>query len=973
MTPTAAEVADLLSSAIDLPYSRARSTALEQAVAAADACPDPEARQMRVRGRLALVGSYIYGGGEHPRMYTPFTWALRQFDAHPEDFDDYARHTLLWHFKDATIGMTAYPEVPLSRIDAALDDMERRYRALGQGLAPVLGARYGVAVRVHGHEAAAEAYAAWVAAPRTRLSDCAACEPTARCHFLAGVGRDEDAIATVAEVLHGEASCSAQPQSALAAVLLPMVRTGRLAEARDAHVRGLRAARQLDPEDTLPEHLRFCALTGNEARGLDVLEEHLTLVDTCARPADRRDLAAAGALLLRRLMDQGHGERLVRPAAGPAETVAALHQRLERAALDLATAFDARNGTAVIGDWVRATLSAQPLAHVPLGGVSRPLTPRAPTGLAGSTTGDARPRPAADVASDLDDLPPLQLAERYADALRTGTVADARAVVTAYDGRRDALLAAAPGAEPDVQRALARLEGARSRALAGGQLGDPRPEEAREGFLTAARMADQSGAAAESLLYHLWVALVDADSGDAGALARATELQAQVLEIGTPDEQARSCSRLAVVAQVAGNSERERHALLDGVRLSEGATDADLLGTRAGLLVRLAELELHAENAEAAATAARAALAAAAPGTWLSLRAEALGLLGFVLPDPAEAAELLGQAAEEAERAGQPDRAAWTRARQGRALLESGEPQSAARVLTDVVADVDRLLAPGAGAAVRLDLAIALREAQRPEESAEVAQLGLRMLDPDADHWLRGALGHHAAVAAFDLEDYAEALRLAKDSAAAHRTNGTPAGAAESLRIAALATERLEDPSSAAELWRRTADAAAEGELPLLSVLALRCLALPLAVQGDRWAAEAAIEEAEQRLAGLELPVEDATWQSACQDEQRLRVAMLTEHPVDGIEPGLRAMNAFEQVGDERSAVEVRARLARALVEADRLADALQLLTDGADAALARDDADSARALGGELARALDEAGRATEADKAWQRYSGED
>ena len=91
-------------------------------------------------------------------------------------------------------------------------------------------------------------------------------------------------------MLAGRLTCSEQPQGILTTLLLPYLRTGRLEQARDAHRRAYRLHRpNLADLGDIADHIEFCALTGNEARGLEILERHLGWLDR-APVAVRRDV-----------------------------------------------------------------------------------------------------------------------------------------------------------------------------------------------------------------------------------------------------------------------------------------------------------------------------------------------------------------------------------------------------------------------------------------------------------------------------------------------------------------------------------------------------------------------------------------------------------------------------------------------------------------------------------------------------------
>ena len=244
-----------------------------------------------------------------------------------------------------------FPEIPLVRTYAVLDDMERRYREGGHSMHAVYAYRQSIAAHIGDQAAADDWYQRWIITSRDNLSDCAGCDPTSKAHWLASQGRDDEAIAVAEPVLGGRLNCTEQPQSILTTLLMPYARTGRVEAAADAHRRAYRVIRSnLADLDQIATHLLFLATTGNEARGLEVLKRHLPWLDAAPSPAEAMEFAAVGALLLRRLREAGHGSiTLHRPAHGdrPAADVdaVALERTLHDQALEIAARFDARNGT----------------------------------------------------------------------------------------------------------------------------------------------------------------------------------------------------------------------------------------------------------------------------------------------------------------------------------------------------------------------------------------------------------------------------------------------------------------------------------------------------------------------------------------------------------------------------------------------------------------------------------------------------
>ena len=364
----------LLDQAQDMPYGPGQTALVEQVIAHADA---QNLTPLAFAARMTATTSYVYGG-EPVRSFATFAWCLAEFDRDPVAYQDHYP-LLLWHFKYMVSALTKFPEVPLERTYAVLDDMERRWRETGHSLHAVYSHRHRVARHIGDYDTAARYYDLWCAAPRDELSDCAGCDPEMKAYWLKLIGRDEEAIAMGTNVLSGEWTCHQQPQDMLTTLMVPYVRTGRLEEARDAHRRAYLAHRsKISDLAEIGEHIEFCARTGNEARALEMVERHLGWLDRAPSPWSAMKFAASAALALRRAQARRPDDEITLLRAGtdgrPAQPVAAtaLADELEARAVELSQRFDRRNGTDHIGRQVRAILDAEPLIdYLPLSPTER--------------------------------------------------------------------------------------------------------------------------------------------------------------------------------------------------------------------------------------------------------------------------------------------------------------------------------------------------------------------------------------------------------------------------------------------------------------------------------------------------------------------------------------------------------------------------------------------------------------------------
>ncbi|MGW6282454.1 tetratricopeptide repeat protein [Kribbella sp. NPDC055071] len=357
------EILDRLQRAESTPYGKARSALLEDVVRRADAAEEVE---LAFYSRLSLVTAYV-SGGEPRKSLVPFARCVADWDASPERFRDYAR-TFHWCFKYAPSTLTKFPEVPLERAYAVLDDMERRWRLSGHSLHAVHQHRWLVAHHIGAADEAAEQFRLWSTAPRDDLSDCVGCDPTSKVHHLINVGRTADAVALSVSVLDGQLTCVEQPQQMLTALLPAYVAEGMYSEAVDAHRKGYRLLRERVGElSELADHVVFLARTGNEIKAVELIERHAGELADPPSPYAEMVFAAGASLALSRV---DAGLMIRRPEVSIA--AGELAERMAARALELSGQFDARNGTTHQGDTIRATLTAAPwVEYLPLSETAR--------------------------------------------------------------------------------------------------------------------------------------------------------------------------------------------------------------------------------------------------------------------------------------------------------------------------------------------------------------------------------------------------------------------------------------------------------------------------------------------------------------------------------------------------------------------------------------------------------------------------
>lgn len=799
------------------PKGPARNARAEELVALAETTGD---RPLLLDALLKLISSYQFSS-ESGKTLVPFSRLLRMWDENPGDFNGPALHRLHWQFKWIIYSLTGNPGIPMDSIRRWLPDMERHYRIAGYSLRPVRSAEFYLAQHIGDDVLAARLLAEWTAADRDGMSDCLACELNEQGEWHADRGDDERAIATWAPVLNGEQSCAEQPHLILALSLLPLLRLGRFDEARRNHLRGYRMARgngSLVP--AIARHMEFCALTGNEARGLEILAEHAAYLDNDEEPLSRLQILSAAALLLRRLMAHGHADRPVPMPGGTTVTTERLLARTEEAANELARRFDERNGTDRISRWVAARMAGTP------------FTDRLPLGVRGArlvTSPLARPKSApepvpATERSDSDDLASLLAeARRRTLAQHPGARVAWRAVAEAAE-RTGAELDARARAEvtdhagmdslDDPDTAISLFRQAAEEFEAAGDPGESAASRARAAYATAV-----SGRTAEGLA-ELDARCAQLRTLHANGRATARQLTGALLaaarvRLGTlqasPDPEAAAEAltdelRAVLVLAEEHRSEDQRmlsriadtSCQLGGLLAGRGdAVQAAELFSRAVVLyhdaavpwfaaeaeARLAELSLSLSRPQQAEQAARAALEHGAdlfePIAFAHLHLLLAEALAATDQDDNDVAAHALEATHWADEAAQSEGVgAWARLLLGGALLRLRRHDEAASVLESALPDLEEHHPEGQVVQARRWLGECLETLGDPRQASEQFLLAADIAkgwDGQRDHAVlanlagdalnRAGLNEQAAAAYARAEELWRALGHPQDAA----------------------------------------------------------------------------------------------------------------------------------------------------------------------------------------------------------------
>ncbi|MFF3320987.1 tetratricopeptide repeat protein [Streptomyces sp. NPDC002889] len=712
-----------------------------------------------------LLEVYNYSS-EQDKMFVPFARLLRMWDERPEDFDERQVHGLFWMFKWVSSGMIDQPHIPLSSIEKWQAEMERRYRLAGHSERAVRQGELRIARHLGDMERAERAYDAWQAADRDSKSDCRACELHGQGSWQDHRGDREAALEAWRPVLEGEFTCAHEPHAVLASSLLPLLRLGRADEARAHHLRGYRLARSKESmRATVARHVEFCALTGNEARGLEILAERPAYFTDTGEPSSLLDYLEVTTLLTDRLVALGHGEQSLPGPGGRTWSAGELAVHTRKEALALAARFDERNGTAYVSTSTRERMDQEPLLErLPLGirVVRQVSVPRRPVPSSGSA-------PAGDPAGL------LAKARQLSEALHPDSV-DAWAAVVRATGEQTTGL-----------EVIDRAEIAEHRGM--------NPEEPP----------------AESVAHFTAAAGLYESAGEPGRAASALARAAYCLALdGRSDE---------ALAAVAGPCHRVLTLFAEGAATARQASRTLLSRTRI-LNDRIQE----AGDQEAVAAAVTAleesvrellALAephSADPGVGSAI-GEALGSLGNITAfrgDPQGAKELYARSAEVYIASGVPWYAVEPESQLAGVSRHLGDLETAERASRAALEHAAHFPEPGGRARLHLQLVETLADTGSIEEAAEHALEAAHWSDEAGETTGTGAYARHR-LGGLLLE-----LGRVDESAAVLESvlpDLSPETHGEGMVVQTLwwlgdCMTAIEEPRRAAEHWLRAADIA---------------------------------------------------------------------------------------------------------------------------------------------------------------------
>lgn len=661
--------------------------------------------------------------GDTDLMLTSFAWCLARHDADPERFPAVVEPAgdLLWQYKWMAGALSNSPEFAPAQIAAVLDDMDDHYRRAGVGESGVLMARFEDAWSAGRVEEASTLQQKLEATPRDDYSHCDACVRSQFAGFFAETGREQDAIRLVQEMIDGGFSCGEEPEHALARILLPYLRAGMRDEARAAHLRSYRLAKDNAANlAIIADNVVFCAVTGNEARALALVEKHLPwLVHDGLDAAAHETALASFAVGLDAVAAAGHPDTPVRgsdaaelvPVFGAHDgtwTASELAARAGAEADAIARAFDERNGTdAHRRALARLREAATERYDVPIRShefstLAAPAAPQTP---------EDRVRHALVLATTGSSAAIEAIRAALPDAVGADRVTLSSHLISALCsyGRTDEAAAAFPGRLAvlreeghDVQ---ADLEERLGLALFGVDLIESLPRVQEElDALSPDRPAERADLLSTLAIGRMW------SGAHADAVEPAREASALFARVGDP-RRAHGMRLLEADARAATGDGDSAAGLLDALLADETLDD----GRRVRVLVTRARLHGAADEFAAGAAAADEATRIAVPiGVDDAMVSEMFLLAAMLHEDDGEPSAAVSRYRVAAERRDAVDLPSVdVRFRQGRAMLTAGAAAEAVDVLNDVLREESE---NGVDPASRAVTAVVLAQALQASE-----------------------------------------------------------------------------------------------------------------------------------------------------------------------------------------------------------------------------------------------------------------
>ena len=350
------QVRSLVVQASRMPLSTAGLAMLEEAVRLADTHQDI-ALGIETRQPLMAVARNLLRGDV---LTTAFVWCLAQHDREPRRF---AGRNLFTEYRWVIGQLSNLADVARATLEEMLADMGRRLERAGFSLRHMYFTQQHIAPDLGDPNLARSATEAMRKYPRDALSSNSGWELAEEVETELFLGREEHAYRLARPFLEDRFYQHSKADQICGSLLLPLLKWGRLDEAKSLHAR---CSRSYHPERVyywwFGELLKFSALTDDFGRALQRYAECQRAITECTDPLTRLHFALDALVVFDRLLAVGKQEALLRlpdrvpvPHRKGLYQVADLRAWLYQKASELADRFDARNGNG----YFRAELHAR--------------------------------------------------------------------------------------------------------------------------------------------------------------------------------------------------------------------------------------------------------------------------------------------------------------------------------------------------------------------------------------------------------------------------------------------------------------------------------------------------------------------------------------------------------------------------------------------------------------------------------------
>lgn len=288
--------------------------------------------------------------GMGDRMIVALSWCLSRFD-HIESATDL--RALLWRLKWVVGNATGFLNLSRGQILSLEDDLADRLVSAGYSRRPAELLRCYNRLAMGEVESAVELFRIGNDQPRDALSNCQACEIDSSVYYYAFFKDDQVSLETAQPLLDKQRTCQDVPKRTYGKIVCPLIRLGLLDDAAKNYTKSMR---QISGKPkflmAITNQLIYLVRVRELSKAANVIDKHLHLASTSVYDHTRFHFFKAAALAFEAMAAKSPRKRKLRiPQSlscyqgSDSYSTADLATWFQTEASQLATAFDARNGT----------------------------------------------------------------------------------------------------------------------------------------------------------------------------------------------------------------------------------------------------------------------------------------------------------------------------------------------------------------------------------------------------------------------------------------------------------------------------------------------------------------------------------------------------------------------------------------------------------------------------------------------------